>query len=114
VGEHTAFVVQEPAKRKQAVGEKQMAKEEKKPMKVIKVDLDSLDKEEQPVRRTATAEAVGATAQEEIDLIEKDENMQTPNRVIHTPAKEAHGEVETCRGSPIHATHYKVAMYLKR
>jgi hypothetical protein len=66
-------------------------------VKVIEVDLDSDDEEEEPVRKTATAKAVGATAQEERDLIEKDENMQTRIRLIQTPAKEAHGEVETGR-----------------
>jgi hypothetical protein len=45
VGEHTAFVAQEPAKRDRAMGEKQIAKEEKKSevTKVIEVDLDSDD-----------------------------------------------------------------------
>jgi hypothetical protein len=52
-------------------------------VKVVEIDLDSDDEEEQRVRRTATAEAVGAMVQEE-----RDENMQTPIRVIQTPAKE--------------------------
>jgi hypothetical protein len=92
VGEHTAFVAQKSAKRDRAVGEKHMAKEENKPVKVIEVDLDSDDEEEQPVRRIATAEAVGATVREE-----KDENIQTPIRAIQTPAREIYGEVETRR-----------------
>jgi hypothetical protein len=70
--------------------EKQIAKEEKKP--VIEVDFDSDDEEERPIKRTATVEAVGATVREE-----KDENMQTPIWATQTLVKETHGEVETGR-----------------
>jgi hypothetical protein len=90
VGEHTAYVAQGPAKRDRAMGEEKQA--EKKPVKVIEVNLDSDDEDEQPVRKTATAEAVGATVRGE-----KDENIQTPIRTIQTPAKEAHEGVETGR-----------------
>jgi hypothetical protein len=90
VEEHTAYVAQEPAKRDRAMGEEKQAA--KKPVKVVEIDLDSDDEEEQPVRRTATAEAVGASVREE-----KDENMQTPIRVTETPAKETYREVETGR-----------------
>jgi hypothetical protein len=44
VGEHTAYVAQGPAKRDRAMGEEKQA--EKKPVKVIEVDLDSNDEEE--------------------------------------------------------------------
>jgi hypothetical protein len=69
VGEHTAYVAQGPAKRDRAMGEEKQA--EKKPVKVVEIDLDSDDEEEQPVRKIATAEAVGATAKE------SDGNMET-------------------------------------
>jgi hypothetical protein len=75
------------------MGEEKQA--EKKLVKVIEVNLDLDDEKEQPVKRTATAEAVGATVQEERDVIEKDENLQIPIQVKQIPAKENHGEVET-------------------
>jgi hypothetical protein len=39
MGEQTAYVAQGPAKRDRATGEK-IAKEEKKPVKVVEIDLD--------------------------------------------------------------------------
>jgi hypothetical protein len=90
VGEHTAYVAQGPAKRDRAMGIEKQA--EKKPVKVIEVDLDLDDEEEQPVSGTARAEAVRATVRKEID-----ENMQTSIQMIQTLAKKTHGEVETGR-----------------
>jgi hypothetical protein len=94
VEEHTAYMAKGPAKRDRAM-EKEKQAAEGKPVKVIEVDLDSDDEEEQPVKRTATAKAVGATVQKERDVIEKDENLQTPIQVKQIPAKETHGGVET-------------------